>query len=55
MAFIVALLLFLFLRRTDVGRMIRAASDNQTGALLVGTTSSRVFALAFGIGSACVG
>lgn len=55
MALLVALLLYLFLRRTDLGRMIRAASDNQTGALLVGTDIHRVFALAFGIGAACAG
>jgi branched-chain amino acid transport system permease protein len=55
MAFLVALLLYVFLRRTDMGRMIRAAAENQTGALLVGTDISRVFALAFGIGAACAG
>ncbi|MCK7494483.1 MAG: branched-chain amino acid ABC transporter permease [Comamonadaceae bacterium] len=50
-----AFLLYVFLRRTDTGRMIRAASDNQTGALLVGTDIRKVFALAFGMGAACVG
>jgi branched-chain amino acid transport system permease protein len=55
MALLVALFLYLFLSRTDMGRMIRAASDNQIGALLVGTDISRVFALAFGIGAACAG
>jgi branched-chain amino acid transport system permease protein len=54
-ALLLALLLYLFLRRTDLGRMIRAASDNQTGAQLVGTDILRVFTLAFGIGAACVG
>ncbi len=54
-ALALALGLYLFLRRTDLGRMIRAASDNQIGALLVGTDILRVFTLAFGIGAACVG
>jgi branched-chain amino acid transport system permease protein len=55
LALALALCLYLFLRRTDLGRMIRAASDNQTGALLVGTDITKVFTLAFGIGAACVG
>jgi branched-chain amino acid transport system permease protein len=55
LALALALCLYLFLRRTDLGRMIRAASDNQTGALLVGTDITKVFTLAFGVGAACVG
>ncbi len=47
--------LYLFLRKTELGRMIRAASDNQIGAQLVGTDILKVFTLAFGIGAACVG
>jgi len=54
-ALLLALLLYLFLTRTDLGRMIRAASDNQIGALLVGTDITKVFTLAFGVGAACVG
>ncbi len=54
-ALLLALALYLFLTRTDLGRMIRAASDNQIGALLVGTDITRVFTLAFGVGAACVG
>jgi branched-chain amino acid transport system permease protein len=50
-----ALGLYLFLKRTDLGRMIRAAADNRTGALLVGTDILKVFTLAFGIGAGCVG
>lgn len=55
LALVLALCLYLFLSRTDLGRMIRAASDNQTGALLVGTDIRKVFTLAFGVGAACVG
>lgn len=47
--------LYLFLKKTELGRMIRAASDNRVGALLVGTDILKVFTLAFGIGAACVG
>jgi branched-chain amino acid transport system permease protein len=54
-ALALALALYLFLKNTDLGRMIRAAADNRIGALLVGTDIQRVFALAFGIGAACVG
>jgi len=54
-ALALALGLYLFLKRTDLGRMIRAAADNRTGALLVGTDILKVFTLAFGIGAGCVG
>jgi branched-chain amino acid transport system permease protein len=47
--------LWLFLFRTDLGRSIRAASDNTYGALVIGTDVRRVYAVAFGIGAACVG
>jgi branched-chain amino acid transport system permease protein len=58
-AFAVALALtfalWLFLRRTDLGRTMRATADNPYGALVVGTDVRRVYAAAFGIGAACVG
>jgi branched-chain amino acid transport system permease protein len=58
-AFVVALLLtgalWLFLRRTDLGRTMRATADNPYGALVVGADVRRVYAVAFGIGAACVG
>jgi len=54
-ALILAFGLYLFLKRTDLGRTIRAASDNRIGALLVGADIQKVFSLAFGIGAACVG
>jgi branched-chain amino acid transport system permease protein len=44
-----------FLFRTDLGRSIRAAADNTYGALVIGTDVRRVYAIAFGIGAACVG
>ncbi|HSE94984.1 MAG TPA: branched-chain amino acid ABC transporter permease [Methylomirabilota bacterium] len=47
--------LYLFLTRTDLGRLIRAAADNPYGALVVGADVGRAYATAFGIGAACVG
>jgi branched-chain amino acid transport system permease protein len=54
-AIVLTLVLSLFLFRTDVGRSIRAAADNSYGALVIGTDVRRVYAVAFGIGAACVG
>ena len=48
-------LLYLFLFRTDLGRTIRAAADNTYGARVIGTDVRRVYAVAFGVGAACVG
>jgi branched-chain amino acid transport system permease protein len=47
--------LSLFLHRTDLGRHMRAAADNPYGAQVIGTNVPRVYAVAFGIGAACVG
>ncbi|PYN74508.1 MAG: branched-chain amino acid ABC transporter permease [Candidatus Rokuibacteriota bacterium] len=44
-----------FLYRTDLGRTIRAAADNTYGALVIGADVRRVYAVAFGVGAACVG
>jgi branched-chain amino acid transport system permease protein len=54
-AVVLTLMLSLFLFRTDLGRAIRAAADNAYGALVIGTDVRRVYAVAFGIGAACVG
>jgi len=54
-AIIVSIGVFLFLAKTEVGKMIRAAADNRFGAQIVGIKVNRVYALSFGIGSACVG
>jgi branched-chain amino acid transport system permease protein len=47
--------LYAFLFRSDLGRSIRAAADNPYGALVIGTDVRRVYAVAFGVGAACVG
>jgi branched-chain amino acid transport system permease protein len=54
-AIVLTLLLYGFLFRTDLGKSIRAAADNPYGALAIGTNVRRVYAIAFGIGAACVG
>jgi branched-chain amino acid transport system permease protein len=54
-AIALTLVLWLFLFRTDLGAHIRAAADNGYGALVIGTDVRRVYAVAFGIGAACVG
>jgi branched-chain amino acid transport system permease protein len=55
LAVIITIAVLLFLKKTDTGKAIRAAADNRTGALLVGTDVNRVYAVCFGIGAACVG
>jgi branched-chain amino acid transport system permease protein len=45
----------LFLRRTTVGRSIRAASQSRTGALVVGLSPRRIGMLTMAIGSALAG
>ena len=53
-AVLVALVLFVFLRTTDVGKAIRALAEEPEGAQLMGINVSRIRAIAFGIGTACV-
>jgi branched-chain amino acid transport system permease protein len=48
-------LLWLFLTRTELGRLTRAAADNPYGARVIGADVRRIHAVAFGIGAACVG
>jgi len=58
-AFFLALLLtislYYFLKKTDLGKAIRAASEEKEGALTVGINLRRIYYVAFGIGTACVG
>ena len=58
-SFIVAMglgaVLWGFMTRTDTGRSIRAVAREPEGARLVGIRPARVFALAYGIGTACLG
>ena len=53
-AIVLAVVLFAFLRTTDMGKAIRAVSEEPEGAMLMGIDIGRIRAVAFGIGSACV-
>ncbi|HEV7267555.1 MAG TPA: branched-chain amino acid ABC transporter permease [Falsiroseomonas sp.] len=53
-AFLVALVLFVLLTMTDTGRAIRAVAKERTGAALVGIDVKHVYAVTFGIGTACL-
>jgi len=48
-------LLWAFMARTDTGRAIRAVAREPEGARLMGIRPERMFALAYGIGVACLG
>jgi branched-chain amino acid transport system permease protein len=47
--------LFLFLGRTDLGRMIRATAQDKRAASLMGVNTKRMTYVTFGLGSALVG
>ena len=47
--------LFLFLKKTYLGKALRATADNKRAAHLMGIDVSRLYYLALGIGNACVG
>jgi len=49
------LILYIFLKKADLGKAIRAASQEPRAAQLVGIDVKRIYLLAFGIGAACVG
>jgi len=51
---LVALLLFLLMTRTDTGRAIRAVAKERTGSALVGIDVAHIYAVTFGIGTACL-
>jgi len=48
-------LLYYFLKNTTLGKAIRASSEEKEGALTVGINLRRIYYVAFGIGTACVG
>lgn len=47
--------LMLFLKKTHIGRAMRATSENGTAAWLMGINVNRVYMIAFGLGTVCVG
>ncbi|MCK9914795.1 branched-chain amino acid ABC transporter permease [Microbacteriaceae bacterium K1510] len=54
-ALVVTAVLFCFFQYTRIGTAIRACADNYTGALVVGLDVKHLYALTFGLGTACVG
>jgi branched-chain amino acid transport system permease protein len=54
-AVILTLTLYYFLKKTDLGKAIRAASQQKEAAMLVGINVARINKIAFGIGAASVG
>ncbi len=52
--FAVALVLWAILRVTDIGKAIRAVAREKLGAQLVGIDVAHVYAITFGLGTACV-
>ncbi len=49
------LAIFMFLRKSNLGKCIRAAADNRTGALLVGIKVDRINNISFALGAASTG
>ncbi|MFO1288454.1 MAG: branched-chain amino acid ABC transporter permease [Rubrivivax sp.] len=54
-ALVASALLLLVVKRTDLGRAIRAVAKEKQGARLVGIDVEHVYAMSFGIGLACLG
>lgn len=54
-ALVASALLLWIVRRTDLGRAIRAVAREKQGARLVGIDVDHVYAMSFGIGLACLG
>ncbi|NNG01006.1 MAG: branched-chain amino acid ABC transporter permease [Desulfobacteraceae bacterium] len=55
LAIIITFLIFIFLKKSNLGKCIRAASDNRTGAVLVGIDVDRIYNMSFAIGAATTG
>ena len=53
-AFAVAAALWLLLARTDTGKAIRAVAKEKTGAALCGMDVEHIYAVTFGLGTACL-
>lgn len=54
-AFAIALMLYVFLRTTWLGKAIQATAQHRNAAMLMGVDVGRVYRVTFALGSACVG
>ncbi len=54
-AMVVTGIVYFLLSKTDLGKAIRAASEEPRGALLMGINVRRIYWITFGIGAACAG
>ena len=52
--FVVALVLWLIMALTDTGKAIRAVAREKLGAELAGIDVAHIYAVTFGLGTACV-
>lgn len=48
---VIVTIFFLFMEKTDLGRTIRAATDNREAAMLMGVNVGRIYCIAFGVGT----
>ncbi len=55
LAIILTLGIFVFLKKSNLGKSIRAAADNRTGAILVGIKVNRINNISFALGAATTG
>lgn len=54
-ALVVSLMLIVFMKKTDLGKAIRAVAKEKAGARLMGIDVEHVYAMCFGIGLSCLG
>jgi branched-chain amino acid transport system permease protein len=52
---VITLVLYWVLKSTEIGRSIRATSQNRQAAILCGINVHKIFLFTFGLGTACVG
>jgi len=52
LAIVITILIFVFLKKSNIGKCIRAAADNRTGAILVGINVDRINNTSFALGAA---
>ncbi|WP_027400529.1 branched-chain amino acid ABC transporter permease [Anaerovorax odorimutans] len=51
-ALVVSLLFYIFLKKTEIGRQLRATGQDRNTAALMGINAEKTFAIAFGLGTA---